>query len=375
MVDVFTSRREQLFERLPNDIETVILQPSKPFTYFTGVSQSPLEKHGSERVLLAILEQSENVTFVLSEVEVDRIRSEFGGDSELHTYDQTDADNLLDPVQDIVAGLLEDRDQTGKIGMDYRYTRLLDAAALGDAYDWNDTVNLQPVFADLRTNKDDAEIEALKRSGEIVDECLSETLTALEPGMTEREIESELKARLIKSDAEMWGVTLVTSGERTASIMANTSSRSIRDGDVVLVDTGAVYNGYYTDVTRMAAVGDPGEQIREMYEVVHEASARALETVEPGVECREVDLAARNVIEDAGYEFDDRVGHGIGLDGHEPPYIGPTNPQPLKPGLAFTIEPGIYIEGVGGVRIEDNVVVTEDGFIELTNMSRDLIVV
>jgi Xaa-Pro aminopeptidase len=171
--------------------------------------------------------------------------------------------------------------------------------------------------------------------------------------------------------------SLVQSGPNSALPHLEPSNRKLAPGDFILLDFGAAYDGYKADTTRMAVVGPPSEQQREMHQVVLDAHDAAIAAVRPGVTTGDVDAAARDVIERAGYgeRFFHRVGHGLGLEGHEDPSLDPGSRTVLEPGMVFTVEPGVYIPGFGGVRIEDDVAVTADGCRLLTRADRSLRVV
>jgi Xaa-Pro aminopeptidase len=170
---------------------------------------------------------------------------------------------------------------------------------------------------------------------------------------------------------------VVGSGPNGANPHHGAGDREIAPGDLVVLDFGGALDGYGSDITRTVAVGEPTARAREVYEVVRAAQQAGVEAVAPGVPCEEVDRAARAVIEAAGYGelFFHRTGHGIGVTGHEPPYIVAGETAPLEPGMVFSVEPGIYVPGELGVRIEDIVAVTEDGVRRLNNAPRELEVV
>jgi Xaa-Pro dipeptidase len=192
--------------------------------------------------------------------------------------------------------------------------------------------------------------------------------------MTEAEVLADLRKRALDSEAEAFGIGIVTSGPRTAMPHTSTSDREIEDGDPLMIDAGVLIEGYYSDITRTFAVGEPPAEWADIYEVVREAARAGREAVAPGVALQEADRAARSVIEEAGYgdAFTHRLGHGLGLEGHEPPYLVEGNEAPFEVGHAFTVEPGVYVEGLGGVRVEDDVVLTDDGLEVLTKTPREL---
>jgi Xaa-Pro dipeptidase len=212
----------------------------------------------------------------------------------------------------------------------------------------------------------------------IAQEALARTLEAVKPGMTEQGVAAELMVNLLRGGSEgMPFAPLVQSGPNSASPHGGTSSRRLEVGDLLLLDFGAMVDGYPSDITRTFAVGEVDAELPDVYRIVRAANAAGQAAVRPGVSCQDVDRAARRVIEDAGYGpyFIHRTGHGLGLEVHEPPYIVDGNEQTLEVGMTFTIEPGVYLPGRGGIRVEDNVVVTKDGCDSLTTFERELQVV
>lgn len=376
MTNVFTKRRKQLLEELPDSVQAVVLPPSNPLFYVSGIPMTALERHGSERIFVLVLTRDSDPAVVTPEAELSRVPDDVDDDN-VYTYDYVGLDDPTTPAVSAFQRLCRDLGVEGDVGVEYRYTRLLEYVLLADDFSWEDVVDVGGAFGALRRRKDETEIAALRRSGEIIDECLGRTLRSIEPGMTEAEVEADLRRRIISSEADGWGVTLALAGTRTAELMEGSSDYRIEEGDLVLIDTGAIYEGYYTDVTRTVAIGEPDPELRRMYEAVREANETALDVVERGAELREIDIAAREAFDDAGYlelfeRNSGRVGHGIGLDGHEPPYVGPENETPLEVGNVITVEPGLYEKGLGGIRIEDDIAITDDGPELLTNLSRDL---
>ncbi len=228
----------------------------------------------------------------------------------------------------------------------------------------------------LRWVKDAGEIAALERAAGISDAAFARILEVLRPGMTERDAALELEVAMRRGGAERLSFeSVLASGPRSALPHGRATARVMEAGDLVTLDFGAVYDGYGSDCTRTVVLGSPDDRQRRLYEVVLEAQRRALDALRPGVPCRDVDAAARSVIASAGFgdAFGHALGHGIGLDVHEGPPLSPRNEAPLEPGMVLTVEPGIYLPGWGGVRIEDDVVVTEDGCRILTRARKDLI--
>jgi Xaa-Pro dipeptidase len=195
-------------------------------------------------------------------------------------------------------------------------------------------------------------------------------------GMTERAVAALLKIEMLEAGAEgMSFAPLVVAGPNAASPHAGPSDRPIQPGETIVVDCGVTVGGYAADITRTFAIGALEPELARVYEVVRAANEAGRAAVGPGVPAEEVDRVARAVIEESGYGayFTHRTGHGLGLEVHEPPYIVAGNERPLEPGMTFTVEPGVYLPGQGGVRIEDDVVVTSDGAESLTSFEREFI--
>ena len=196
-------------------------------------------------------------------------------------------------------------------------------------------------------------------------------------GRTESEIAADLAGLLRGHGHSQVDFTVVGSGPNGANPHHEAGDRTIQEGDMVVLDFGGLKDGYGSDTTRTVHVGEPTDEEREVYEIVRRAQQAGFEAVRPGVACQEIDRAARKVISDAGYGeyFIHRIGHGIGMTTHEPPYMVEGETQPIVPGMCFSIEPGIYLPGRFGVRIEDIVTVTEDGGRRLNNTSHELRIV
>jgi Xaa-Pro dipeptidase len=194
--------------------------------------------------------------------------------------------------------------------------------------------------------------------------------------MTEQEIAAELVLQLLRAGthADMPFTPIVSGGPNSANPHAFPSTRKIKPGDFLVIDWGASYDGYISDLTRTFAIGEIKPELGKIYETVRQANAAGRAVGRPGIPAGDVDRSARKVIEAAGYGeyFTHRTGHGIGMEGHEEPYMYAANTLILKPGMAYTVEPGIYLPDYNGVRIEDDVIITSDGAESLSNFSRDL---
>ena len=235
-----------------------------------------------------------------------------------------------------------------------------------------------PVLRELRMRKDAAEVAALARAGAAIDRVHARMGEWLRAGRTEAEVGADIAAAIVAEGHERAEFVIVGSGPNGASPHHELSDRVIEVGDVVVVDIGGpVPEGYHSDSTRVYSVGEPAHpDVWETYGVLQRAQEAAVRAVRPGVSAQEVDAAAREVIAAAGFGefFVHRTGHGIGLDVHEEPYVVAGNDLPLEAGMAFSVEPGIYLPGRWGARIEDIVVVTEDGVRRLNDRPHELVV-
>jgi D-alanyl-D-alanine dipeptidase len=229
----------------------------------------------------------------------------------------------------------------------------------------------------LRAVKEADELERLAAAGAAADATLEEIVEGRFAGRMEIEVAAELGALLRKHGHSQVDFTIVGSGPNGANPHHGAGERTIEQGDMVVLDFGGTKDGYSSDLTRTIHVGEATDEEREVFDVVSRAQQAGFEAVRPGVACEEVDRAARRVISDAGYGeyFIHRLGHGIGLTTHEPPYMVEGEKHPIEPRMCFSIEPGIYLPGRFGIRIEDIVVATEDGGRRLNNTSREMRIV
>jgi Xaa-Pro aminopeptidase len=248
---------------------------------------------------------------------------------------------------------------------------------LQDAFSEATFVAASGVLAGLRSIKDPDELSLLERAARYADETFHRIIQSPLETLTERDVATSLGDLLLETGHETVAFTIVGSGPNGASPHHDPTTREVRAGDAVVMDFGGRTGGYCSDVSRTVAVKRQPKDFDRVYETVREAQEAAFQAVEPGVPAQDVDRAARSMIRQAGYGdlFVHRTGHGIGLEEHETPYIVEGNEEPLRPGMCFSIEPGIYLPGEFGVRIEDIVTVTEDGAARLNRATRDLEVV
>lgn len=230
----------------------------------------------------------------------------------------------------------------------------------------------------LRVTKDEGELKIIQEAADLADAAFRHILSKLKPGVTEKEIAFELEFYMRRHGATSTSFdTIVASGERSAMPHGVASDRVIGNNEFVTLDFGAYYKGYCSDLTRTVVIGKPTEKHREIYEIVREAQAYALSRLKPGMTGAEGDALARGIIGKYGYadRFGHGTGHGLGMEIHEAPRLSQHSETVLEPGMVVTVEPGIYIPGFGGVRIEDDVVVTETGVRVLTHSDKQLLTI
>ena len=229
----------------------------------------------------------------------------------------------------------------------------------------------------LRVQKDALEIAAIRQAVKIAQAALQNTLALFKINMTEKELASELMVQLFRagSGSELPFLPIVASGPNSANPHASPTDRRIQAGDFIVIDYGASHQGYFSDITRAFAVGKVSAEQKKIYSAVQRANEAGRRAGKPGLAAGEVDEAARTVILEAGYgpRFTHRTGHGLGMEDHEEPYIFGGNDLILQEGMVYTVEPGIYSAGYGGVRIEDNMVITSAGSESLSDLPRELI--
>ncbi|MDN3016540.1 aminopeptidase P family protein [Paenibacillus sp. BSR1-1] len=238
-------------------------------------------------------------------------------------------------------------------------------------------VPVSGVVEKLRLIKTDAEIKILKEAADIADAAFKHILDFIRPGKTELEVSNELEFFMRKAGATSSSFdTIVASGHRSALPHGVASDKVIEKGDMVTLDYGAYYKGYVSDITRTVAVGEPDAKLKEIYNIVLESQLRGMDGIKPGITGKEADALTRDYITEKGYGeyFGHSTGHGIGLEVHEGPGLSSKSDLVLEPGMVVTCEPGIYIPGLGGVRIEDDTLITKDHNEALTHSTKDLII-
>jgi len=280
-------------------------------------------------------------------------------------------------AEDTLAELIG-RHKARRIAFESEYVTVDQLAKWQEKFEGVEFVPTKNWVAELRKVKTADEIEKIAAAAQITVQALNALIPSIKPGIAEIELALEFEYTMRKLGAEAAAFDpIVGSGPRGALPHAIPWERRVQVGDFIVIDMGCVYQGYCSDLTRTLVVGKPDAKQLEIYNTVLKAQLAALEALRPGLTGKEVDTIAREIIKEAGYDrnFGHSLGHGVGLEIHEEPRLSQYNEEPLAPGVVVTVEPGIYLPGWGGVRIEDLVVVTDEGCDILTNMTKELIVI
>lgn len=288
-------------------------------------------------------------------------------------YEYADEDGPHAALKQLFADL---RVEPGKIAVDEEMRTDFTLLVLGEL-PGSTPVLAETVIGYLRIRKDEAEIAELIRNARIADKGMEAAFAAMKPGMTEREVADIITDAFLAEGADRAAFTIVGAGPNGAFPHHHTGQTKLQAGESVLLDIGAVSGLYVSDITRMAFLGEPSEEYQKVHDIVEKAVQAGLAAVRPGVRASEVDKAARDVITAAGYGeyFTHRTGHGLGMAGHEAPYITATSDVVLETGMVFSIEPGIYLPGKFGVRLEEIVVVREAGAEIFSELPREVRVI
>lgn len=362
--DYAARMRRVLADAVKAGLDGLLITPGPDLVWLTGYRPTAI----TERLTALVLTPDQEPTLVVPTLERPDAEAAAGAPS-LTIVDWADGE---DPFAR-TAGYLR---ETGTLGIADSAWAMhllgLQEAAPGSSYR-----SLTQSLPMLRAVKDAAELARMEAAGAAADATYERILEVRFSGRKETDVAADLAGLLREFGHEQVDFTVVGSGPNGANPHHEAGDRTIEVGDAVVLDFGGLMYGYGSDTSRTVCVGEPSAQIREVHEIVRQAQQAGVEAVRPGVACQEIDRAARKVITDAGYgeRFIHRTGHGIGTTTHEPPYMIEGEEQPLVPGMCFSVEPGIYLAGEFGVRIEDIVTVTGTGWRRLNNTERDLRIV
>jgi len=349
-------------------IDALVLIPGPNMKYMTGI-----DFHLMERPIIGLFMANGMPTFILPEFEESRLADNEIGQANTFTY--ADGQLPIDAIKDAFAAL----PTLKSIAVEYLNMRVLELTLLQSQFPDLVLKDAEPIMGTLRLYKTQTEISAMREAIGITERALEAVLGEIKPGMTEIDVVNRLRNALSEAGGESLPFDpLVQAGQNAARPHGQASETVIHYGDLLLIDFGTTKRSYLSDMTRVFYVGKaPDEEAKHIHETVLKANAAGRAAAKPGVTCEAVDRATRAVIEQAGYGeyFIHRTGHGIGLEAHEQPYIVEGNQLVLQPGMTFTVEPGIYIPGKLGVRIEDDVLIAENGAESLTQFDRGIRVI
>lgn len=342
-------------------VEAAHLTNPVSIAYLTGFRCNPHER------LLALVVRSDRAVLVVPSLERGRAEAAASG-VEIEAWSDGEDPHAL------LGGVLRG---TPRVAVEKDHLTLAAAETLRDRLGVEETVDAGPTLRRLRLLKTPAEVLLMQRAAEITDLAAAAVFGRLRPGITEAEASMLLTSAMVAEGGTPAFENLVQFGANSALPHGGSGGKRLEAGELVLLDFGAGWKGYCADITRMAVVGEPSAEIRRMYDAVLAGHNAAVAAVRPGATAGEIDAAARTEIARAGYgdRFIHRTGHGLGLEVHEAPSLDPGSNLRLEAGMVMTIEPGIYMEGLGGIRIEDDVLVTGDGGRLLTRDRRELRVI
>jgi Xaa-Pro dipeptidase len=363
------SRLDRLTQEiLAQGMDGIALMPGPNMVYLSGI-----HTHVSERPILLFLPADDDPAIIIPSLEAMKARD--AGIPEERIFDWTDDEGYTGAFQKACAHLeLSDY----LLGVEALHMRVLELELLQRYAPGLQIVHAEPVVGALRLVKDASELAAMERAIDVAQKAIEQLIPQIKIGMTEKQIAARLTQLQLDGGADSIAFgPIVSAGPNSASPHAVPTERPLQSGDLLVIDWGCYVDGYPSDITRTFAVGDIEPELKTIYEAVKLANQQGKAMAAPGTTGQDVDRAARDVIEDAGYGqyFIHRTGHGLGLEVHEPPFMMEGSTEPLAVGNVFTVEPGIYLPGRGGVRIEDDVVITADGRRSLTTLPRDLITV
>ena len=353
-------QRQERARRLmrENNLDAILMTGGTCLVYFTNIHW-----WNSERFFSAVLPVKGDAFYVCPAFEEDRAREQIGSGPGGNHPDIRIWQEDEDPYRLVAAGLKDRSIGAGRIGIEERTTFVF-SDGIAKAAPQAQIVSATPVTAGCRMIKSPQEIQLMRLAAHVTLQAYEAAYRALRDGMTQNEFAELVSAA--HSQLGFQGGAGVQVGEWSALPHGSVKPQVIREGTILLIDGGCSVEGYESDISRTFVLGKPTDKMRKVFEIVHQAQSAALKQARPGAEAQSVDAAARKVITDAGYGpgfkyFTHRVGHGMGMDGHEWPYLVHGDALALRPHMTFSDEPGIYIRGEFGVRLEDDMHILEDG--------------
>lgn len=350
---------------IEKNLDGIALVPGPNIIYLSGI-----HVHLSERPIILFVPAQGEMAIVIPTLEA--MKAENAGIAKENIYDWNDQEGYIPAFQKAASklGLTN-----WKIGVEAFYMRVLERDLLKKYAPDIEFHHAEPLLSQIRSVKDEKEIAAMEKAIAIAEKSMESLLPKIKIGMSEKEVAGILAQDLLERGADSIAFgPIIASGPNSASPHAVPTNRLLQSGDLLVIDWGVYKDEYPSDITRTFAVGEIDDEFKKIYQIVLEANTKAKQAAKPGVSGQDIDHAARQVIEDAGYGqyFIHRTGHGLGLEVHESPNMVEGNLEPLQAGNVFTIEPGIYLPGRGGVRIEDNIVITHNGARSMTTFPRQL---
>jgi len=361
---VYAERLSELqAEMAQQSVDLVAIAPTANMRYLTGFAPLMDER------LCALLVGQASTVLLIPELNADQVEAHTG----MRAIRWADADGPARPLAEALDGL----------GIGAHSVIAADDSMRADSLLFLQEM-IKPIrslaagifMTPLRICKSQDEIELLARSAALADKALLAGANACQPGVTEREVSDRITSHFRDQGAELVDFVIVASGPNGAFPHHETGDRRLEIGDTIIIDIGATLDGYKSDISRVICLGQPPAEVAEVYDAVLEANRKGRQAAVPGAQAQEVDRAARETLEQAslGAYFIHRTGHGLGLEIHEPPWITATSQTRLEPGMVFSVEPGVYIPGKFGIRIEDIIVVTDGESRNLTGLDHDIIV-
>ncbi|MCX8168656.1 MAG: Xaa-Pro peptidase family protein [Candidatus Methanomethylicia archaeon] len=362
MIDIFLERVKRIIKKLEGeDIDGLLIFPGVNLYYFTGVNIGLSER------LTAVYIPVDGEAFILVPKLEEELRGQKTWINRIEVWDEDE-----DAIEILFKLIVECKLNFGIIGLcedaPWGWVNKLQSKLSNVHF-----VDVSNMVYNMRMIKSSWELDNIKKACEIVDKAVEIVFQSLSEGISELELSYICSSKM----REFGGVpqfSTVLFKAKSSLPHGYSGDSKLKKGDVVLLDAGCTFNGYFSDITRTIVYGEPNEKQYRVWDIVYRASRNAIVNIKPGIACEDVDFFARSIIESEGFGkyFIHRLGHGIGLQVHEHPYIVKGNRLELKPGMVFTIEPGIYLKGEFGIRIEDVVVCTENGYRILTNFKRSI---